>query len=96
MASADALKALIEALEAEQARRQKAQFGGQDPREWLFATLRQIAERLATAASSPHPLQVDDMSIAEKLACRYFLPENLCPEGLESEDAIWSEFEARK
>jgi hypothetical protein len=87
MASPATLKALIEALQAEQARRRKAQYGGHDdPREWLLETLQTMAERMARAASSPHPLDINDMSIAEKLACRYFLPENLCPTGLGTED----------
>jgi hypothetical protein len=59
-------------------------------------TLRQMAGRLAAAPSSLHPLQIADMSIAEKLACRYFLPEGLCPAGLGTEDEIWTEYEARK
>jgi hypothetical protein len=96
MASADALKTLIAALEAEQTRRRKAQFGGhEDPRQWLLDTLRQMAERLAVAPSSLHPPQAADMSIMEKLSCRLFLPEDMCPEGLGSADEIWAEFEAR-
>jgi hypothetical protein len=98
MASPDALRALLEALEAEQARRRKARFGGhEDPREWLLGELQAMAERFAaTAASSRHPpLQIDDMSIAEKLAC-YFLPEHLRPAGLGTEEEIWAEYEARK
>jgi hypothetical protein len=96
MASPDALKALIKALEAEQKQRRKTQFGGhEDPREWLLGTLATMAERFAAASSGP-PLQVADMAIAEKLACRLFLPEDLCPEGLGTEDEIWREYAARK
>jgi hypothetical protein len=82
---------------AEIERRQAAKLeaAGGDERERFINTLRQMAERLA-AATPRHPLQIDDMSIAEKLACRYFLPEDLCPEGLGTEEEIWSEFEARK
>jgi hypothetical protein len=96
MASPDTLAALIEALEAEQARRRKAQFGGHnDPHEWLFETLRQMAERLSVALpASLHPLQVADMSVAEKLACRYFLPAELQPPGLGTEAEIWAEYAA--
>jgi hypothetical protein len=54
-----------------------------------------MAERFAAASSGP-PLQVADMAIAEKLACRLFLPEDLCPEGLGTEDEIWREYAARK
>jgi hypothetical protein len=95
VASASALKALLDALQAEQTRRRKAQFGGHDdPRQWLLDTLQTMAQRLAATAHL-YPLSIADMSIMERLACRYFLPEDLCPVGLESEDAIWAEFEAR-
>jgi hypothetical protein len=96
MASSNTLKALIEALEAEQARRRKTQFGGHDdPGGWLIETLQQMAARLAAAPASPHPLELADMSIAEKLACRYFLPDELQPAGLGTEEEIWAEYAAR-
>jgi hypothetical protein len=91
MASEDALRALVNALVAEQKRRQAAQFGGQDPREWLLDTLQAMARRYAALAHL-HPLDTVDMSIAEKLACRYFLPEDLQPAGLGTEDQIWAEY----
>jgi hypothetical protein len=95
MASPDTLAALLKALRAEQTRRQKAQFGGQDPRERLLDTLQGMAERLAATSSGP-PLQVPEMAPAEKLACRLFLPEDLIPAGLGTEDEIWAEYGARK
>jgi hypothetical protein len=88
MASADALDTLIDALEAEQARRQRARFGGHDnPREWLVNTLRQIAERLATAHRLP--LDLSDMSPMEQLAVATFLPEAMRPIDLGTVDEIW-------
>jgi hypothetical protein len=90
MASADALKTLIAALETEQARRLAARFGGRDPRTWFLEELQQMAERLAATAHLC-PITINDMSIIEKLACRYFLPEGLCPEGLGTADEIWAE-----
>jgi hypothetical protein len=96
MATTDALKALIEALEAEQARRRKARFGGHDdPREWLLETLQTMAQRFAATAHLL-PLQLDDMAIAEKLACRFFLPEELMPAGLGTEEEIWAKYAALK
>jgi hypothetical protein len=95
MASSDALDTLIAALEAEQARRQAAQFGGQDPHTWFVDTLRQMAQRLAATAHL-YPLDTADMSPAEKLAILHFWPEDLCPEGLGSADEIWAEFAARE
>jgi hypothetical protein len=95
MASADALKALIDALEAEQTRRRKVQFGGHDdPRQWFIDTLQQMAQRLAATAHL-YPLQIDDMAPAEMLAC-HFLPEHLRPAGLGTVDEIWAKYEARK
>jgi hypothetical protein len=94
MASADALKALIEALEVEQKRRQAVRFGGhEDPREWFIGTLQQMAQRFA-ATTHMFPLDAADMSIIEKLAC-HFLPEHLRPAGLPTEDQIWAKFLAR-
>jgi hypothetical protein len=68
---------------------------GERAREEFIARLQGIAERFAAAAPR-WPLQVDDMSIAEMLACRYFLPEHLMPAGLPSEDQIWSKYRALK
>jgi hypothetical protein len=95
MASEDALKTLIAALEVEQKRRLAAQFGGQDPREWFIGTLQQIAQRFAATAHL-YPLSIDDMAPMEMLACCYFLPEHLMPAGLPTADQIWAEVEARK
>jgi hypothetical protein len=64
-------------------------------RQQLFDTLQQMAERLATPAPL-HPIKIDDMSIAEMLACRLFLPEELMPKGLGTEEEIWAEYAARK
>jgi hypothetical protein len=49
VASADALRALVAVLVAEQERRRKAQFGGRDPHEWLSDELEQMARRLLGA-----------------------------------------------
>jgi hypothetical protein len=89
MASPATLKALIEALEAEQARRRKAQFGGhEDPRQWLLDTLQQMAQRLA-ATVHLFPLDLGDMAPAEQLAAHY-LPEDLRPAGLPTVAEIWA------
>jgi hypothetical protein len=86
-------------LEAELARRtaRVAWETGEDERarQWFFDTLRQIAERFAAAAHL-QPLQIDDMSVAEKLACRLFLPEHLMPAGLGGVDEIWAEYQTRR
>jgi hypothetical protein len=95
MASHDALKALVEALEAEQTRRRKARFGGHDdPRQWFLDTLQVMAQRFAATAHL-HPLQIDDMASAEMLAC-HFLHEHRRPPGLPTVDEIWAAYEARK
>jgi hypothetical protein len=93
MASSDALRALIEALEGEQARRQAARFGGRDPHEWLADTLQQMADRIAATAHLA-PFTVDDMAPVEMLAC-HLLPESMRPAGLPAEDEIWAKFQAR-
>jgi hypothetical protein len=64
-------------------------------RQWFFNELQQIAERLG-APLPGHPLDISDMSIAELLSCRLFLPEHLQPAGLPTEDEIWARFEALK
>lgn len=88
----------LELLEAELARRRAQQEweAGEDERqrEWVHDTLASMAERLAAATSSPHPLIVDNMSPAELLCC-HLLPEELRPSGLPTEAAIWAEFKAR-
>jgi hypothetical protein len=94
MASPDALKALIEALETEQKRRQAARFGGQDPRTWLIETLQQMAQRFAATAHLGPPLDLADMAPVEMLAA-HLLPEHLRPAGLPTEDQIWAQFRAR-
>ena len=78
-------------LAAERDRR--APRGGEDARERLLDQLEQMAQRFAVAPQ--HHLRVDDMSIAEMLACRWFLPEELMPAGLGSEDEIWAQYQAR-
>jgi hypothetical protein len=64
-------------------------------REQLINTLQQMAERHAATAHLC-PIDVSDMSIAEKLACRLFLPEHLQPEGLPTEEEIWADYKARR
>jgi hypothetical protein len=84
VASQGALKALIEALQAEQARRRKAQFSGHDdPREWFMAELQATAERLA---ATERPL-LDDASIFQRLAVLTYLPHRLSAFELEEESA---------
>lgn len=86
--------ALLEAELARRAARDDWAAGEADrQQEWIFETLQAMAQRLAAAPSSDHPLYLDDMSVAEKLAC-HFLPEPLRPEGLPTEAAIWAEYEA--
>jgi hypothetical protein len=57
-------------------------------------TLQEMAGRLA-AATPRFPLDVGDMSVAEMLAARWFLPEHLQPPGLPTETEIWTTYEAR-
>jgi hypothetical protein len=82
-------------LEAELARRTARQewADGEDDRqrEWVHDTLVSMAQCFAAAAASDHPLQLDDMSPAEKLCC-HLLPAELRPAGLPTEAEIWSEF----
>jgi hypothetical protein len=84
-------------LEAELARRtmQAKWEAGQDERlrQELLDELEEMARRLAAVALL-HPLQIDDMSYAERLAC-HLLPESMRPRGLASEDQIWAEYRAR-
>jgi hypothetical protein len=85
---------LLEAELARRAARTKWEAGEDErQREWVLDTLQQMAQRLAAAASSLHPPRIDDMSVAERLAC-HILPEPLRPAGLPSEAAIWREYEA--
>jgi hypothetical protein len=85
---------LLEAELARRAARVEWQAGEADrARERFVETLQAMAGRLA--APSLYPLSIADMSIAEKLACRYFLPEHLMPPGLGTEKEIWAEYEAR-
>jgi hypothetical protein len=83
-------------LEAELARRtaRVEWAAGEDERQRqrLIDTLAAMAERLAVSAPM-HPLDLADMSPAEKLAC-HLLPEPLRPAGLPTEAAIWAEYEA--
>jgi hypothetical protein len=84
-------------LEAELARRTARVAWAADEaeraREEFIARLQGIAERFAAVAPR-YPLQIDDMSIAEMLACRYFLPEHLMPAGLGTEEEIWAKYQA--
>jgi hypothetical protein len=86
-------------LEAEFARRtartEREANEGERQREAFVAELQQIAERFAAIAHR-WPLQIDDMSIVEMMACRYFLPEHLMPVGLGTEEQIWEAYAARK
>jgi hypothetical protein len=83
-------------LEAELARRtaRVAWEAGEEERsrQQFVATLAAMAERFAASAPR-YPLQIDDMSIAEMLACRLFLPEHLMPAGLGTEEEIWAEYQ---
>jgi hypothetical protein len=65
-----------------------------EERERLINTLREMAQRLTAAPQVP--LDVRDLSTAEKLAIRCFWPADLCPEGLGTEKEIWAEYAARK
>jgi hypothetical protein len=71
--------------QAGQAERERQQF---------IDTLQQMAERLAALAPL-YPLQIDDMSPAEMLAC-HFLPEPMRPAGLGTEEQILALVEARR
>lgn len=86
-------------LEAELARRQARQqwAAGEADRQqqWVIDTLASMAQRLAAAGLSDHPLQLDDMSVAEKLACT-LLPEPLRPAGQPTKAEIWAEYEAKR
>jgi hypothetical protein len=84
-------------LEAEFARRRARTewTAGQDERaaQHFVEELQAMAARLAGTAHL-YPLRIDDMSIAEKLAC-HFLPEHLRPTGLPTEAKIWAEYRSR-
>jgi hypothetical protein len=96
MAATGTLRTIIRTLEAEQARRRKARYGGHDdPRKWLLYTLQQMAQKFAATAHL-YPLSIGDMAPMEMLACRHFLPEHLMPAGLPTADQIWAAYEARK
>jgi hypothetical protein len=86
-------------LEAELARRSARVQWESDAAEraaqWLIETLQEIARRFAVLAPM-WPLQINDMSTAELLACRLFLPEHLRPPNLPTEAKIWDEYERRR
>jgi hypothetical protein len=88
--------ALLEAERARRAARVEWQ-AGEDERatQRVVEELQQMAERFAATAHL-FPLQIDDMSIAEKLACRWFLPDELLPAGLPAEGQIWADYKARR
>jgi hypothetical protein len=85
-------------LEAEFARRAARVDweAGQDKRaaQQFVEELQQMARRLAVTADR-FPLQGDDMSTAEKLAC-HLLPKHMQPPGLATEGEILAEFRNRK
>jgi hypothetical protein len=88
--------ALLEAELARRAARAEWNAGeAERSRQQFFDMLQQMAERFAALAPL-RPLDLDDMSIAEKLACRYFLPEALLPAGLGTEDQIWAEYQSAR
>jgi len=88
--------ALLEAEFARRSTRVAWEAGeGERARQQLFDTLQAMAQRSAALAPR-YPLQIDDMSIAEKLACRYFLPEDRRPAGLGTEDQIWAEYQSMR
>jgi hypothetical protein len=88
--------ALLKAEFARRAARVEWQ-AGEDERaaQQVVEELRQMAGRFAATAHL-YPLQIDDMAIVEMLACRWFLPEELQPPGLPTEDQIWADYEARR
>jgi hypothetical protein len=63
---------------------------GGDPRQAFVDKLREMARTLAATAHL-YPLQLADMSVAERLAC-HLLPEPMRPAGLGTEDEIWAEY----
>jgi hypothetical protein len=80
--------ALLEAELARRTARAECEAGQNERlRQQLFDRLQEMAQRFAAAALL-HPLQIDDMSCAEMLAC-HFLPEHLRPVGLGTEDEIF-------
>jgi hypothetical protein len=85
-------------LEAELARRtaRVAWEADEDERQrqWFVDTLQAMAGRVEATAHL-YPLQIDDMSPAEMLAC-HFLPEHLRPAGLGTEDQIFALVAARR
>ena len=89
-------RALLEAELARRTARVEWQAGKDErQREQLIDTLQQMAQRLGVSAHRV-PLDVSDMSIAEMFAVRWFLPEDLWPMDLPTEDQIWREYAARK
>jgi hypothetical protein len=68
--------------------------GGEDARQQLLDMFSAMAERFAATARL-HPVNVDDMSPAEMIAC-HLLPEHLRPAGLKPEAEIWAEVLARQ
>jgi hypothetical protein len=85
---------LLETELARRAARVEWQAGADErARLWFLDTLQAMAQRLGATAHL-HPLQIDDMSCAEMLAC-HFLPEHLRPAGLGTEDEIFALAAAR-
>jgi hypothetical protein len=86
----------LAALEAEYGRRaarvEWQADEGERQRQWFLEELQAMAGRLAATAHL-YPLPIDDMSIAEMLACRWFLPEHLMPAGLGTEEEIWAKYQ---
>jgi hypothetical protein len=98
MTTIDDRREWLTLLEAELARRaaRPEWAAGEDERQrqWFVDTLQAMAQRFA-AAVPLHPLALDDMSPAEKLAC-HLLPKSMRPPGLPTEAAIWAEYRGLK
>jgi hypothetical protein len=63
----------------------------------LRASITSLALVLAVPAMAAEGnVCVENMSIAEMLACRLFLPEHLMPAGLGTEEEIWAEYQTRR
>jgi hypothetical protein len=87
-------RALLEAERARRAARTECEAGeGDRAAQQLVDELQEMARRMAATAHLS-PLDLGDMSIAEKVAC-HLLPESMRPEGLPSEAEIWRQYRAR-
>jgi hypothetical protein len=87
--------ALLKAERARRAARTEWKEGEDErAREQFLEELQQMALRFAALATT-QPLELDDMSPVEMLACN-MLPESMRPAGLPTEDQIWREYRARR